>query len=69
MKSHDRRHREQNTVVAQPARAEDQSFRLLDIFEQLESGQITEEEAAERLSARRKRRQGTFGRIVEAIAS
>lgn len=43
--------------------------RLLDIFGQLQAGEITEDEAVRALEARRNQRYGRVGRFVEAITS
>lgn len=43
--------------------------RLLEIFRQLQAGEISEEEAVKALEARRLRRFGRVGRFVEAITS
>lgn len=43
--------------------------RLLDIFRQLQSGEISEEEAVRALEVRRKQRYGRVGQLVEAITS
>lgn len=43
--------------------------RLLEIFRQLQAGEITEEEAVKALEARREKRYGRVGRFVEAFTS
>jgi hypothetical protein len=43
--------------------------RLLEIFRQLQAGEITEDEAVRALEVRRERRYGRVGRFLEAITS
>jgi len=43
--------------------------RLLEIFRQLQAGEIDEDQATEALEIRRQRRYGRVGRFVEAITS
>lgn len=52
-----------------PAAGSEGSLRLLDIFEQLESGKITESQAVEALRKRREKRFGRMGRFLEVITS
>ena len=48
---------------------ENKPLRLLDIFDQLGTGELDEAGAVKALKERRERRQGRFGRILEALAS
>jgi hypothetical protein len=49
--------------------SDDKPMRLLDIFDQLESGLIDEDGAVEALRERRERRHGRVGRFLEALTS